>query len=242
MVGLKKDFLAFLEPFGVRMETHGFPRKPIRSTNFFQQRAPSGVIGLHLSPRYWPGEGCSINFRCAVSIEAVQSLLVHTELYAWDGGLTWSFGIDLSELRPDSKFETSSYDLSVNPPTHELESVAEQVFQDFHRYGWPFLQRYGSEEGALELTLRTDRIAELCFLDPIKPLAGIILAKKLGKRNAIPKLLKAARKRFYGYAKHGNPEPRDLFRKLVLQLGLLSESELVDFDRGFLHAIFNKIN
>lgn len=240
MVSLRKDYLAFLEPFGTKMETLGFPRKLTRSTKFFQQKTASGVIGLHVNPRYWPGEGCTISFRCAVSLDTVQNLLVQTELYVSDGSLTWTFGVDLGELRPSGQYEYSSYELSKGPPDSEIEMFAEKVFGDFIQYGWPFLQNHGSEEGALNLTLRTDRIAELCFLDPHKPLAGIILAKKLGRDDVIPKLLQNARKRFGRYAKFGNPEPRDQFRRLVLQLGLLSEDELRDYDQSFLEGLFTR--
>jgi hypothetical protein len=98
MAKMKDHCDMFLTALGARLVTLGFPEKIIRKTLFFQQSTEAGYVGIHVNPIYRPN---SIDFslRCAVSITSVQELLVHTELYNWDGGLTWTCGAFLKQMR-----------------------------------------------------------------------------------------------------------------------------------------------
>ncbi|CAN5561625.1 hypothetical protein BH10PSE7_BH10PSE7_30150 [soil metagenome] len=210
------------------------------------------MVGFHINRLYNPNS-VEILVRCAVSIKAVQDILIHTDLYNYSGGLTWSFGCYLSKLKeeynpppripsftlPDGSIQsnlddvlfsmetygTGSYCITTTSSFREIERIAGEAFEDIERFGWPFLDRYSTEEGALELTLRDDDLANLCFLDPRKALTGLILAKKLNRLDVVPRIFALADKRLEGFAQHGNPEPRERFDRLLRQLGLNSMRE-----------------
>jgi hypothetical protein len=205
------------------------------------------MIGIHINRLYYPGR-VEILIRCAISIKAVQDVLVQTELYNSDGGLTWSFGCYLNKLKeehnpiplipyvtlPDGNIQsnlddvlfsmetygTGSYEFTATASFREIEEVAGYAFEDIERFGWPFLEKYSSEEGALEFTLRDDDLANLCFLDPAKPLTGLILAQKLNRFDVIPRMFEVADERLRGFARRGNPDPLERFDRVLNQTGL----------------------
>ncbi len=251
MSSLKKEFLRFADKLGLRLEGLGFSSKIIKSTNFYHKKTPYGLVGIHLNPGFYPTEGMSVNVSCAVSISSVQKILVNTELYEWDGGVTWTFGIDLSELRNEGRvtpqipvvqgdngeltsklsdvlshleqYGSSGYDLDLNNTPQELEDFADRIWIDIQKYGWPFLQRYGSATGALELTMRDDDVSNLCFLNPQKALTALILARELGRDDIVPEIVHSAMRKFNSYEENGNAEPKDTFQKLVVELGLVNK-------------------
>jgi hypothetical protein len=78
-----------------------------------------------------------------------------------------------------------------------------------------------TEADILQLSLQTDELAELCFLDPRKPLTGLILARKLGRKDLFPVLIENANERYDSAASYGNPALREQFRRIGRQLDLL---------------------
>jgi len=246
----KQQFEIFLSDFGSMMPSLGYHDKLIRKTYFFQKEMPDGYVGLHLNRRYRAGLEVNIYPRVAVSLRCVQEILVKTELYIPDSrGLTWSFGIDLMRLRDEGKripptrfrklrdgswqcdishlyeiqekYGKDNFEVPESARADEVKRLAEDAFELFRTYGEPFLMRYGSEEGALDLTLRTDDVAELCFLDPRKPLTGLILARKLDRPHAKELLLANARKRYAYFASNGNPRISEQFERMARDLDLI---------------------
>jgi hypothetical protein len=249
MAKMKDHCDLFLAALGARLSTLGFPAKIIRKTLFFQQSTEAGYVGIHVNPIYRPN---SIDFSlsCAVSVTSVQELLVHTELYSWDRGLTWTCGALLKQMRHIAGLVPafpSWYDLDgkyhfdkekvvahvdkygsddgfvVSTDTEEQIALrADVTFGYINEVSWPFLQKYGmTEADMLQLTLQTDELAELCFLDPRKPLTGLILARKLGRRDLFPVLIENANERYDSSARHGNPALREQFKRIGRQLDLL---------------------
>jgi hypothetical protein len=256
---LKDQLEYFLAALGNRMVELGFPAKLSRKTYFFQQKTPAGFIGVHINDRLFPAVEGYVTVKAAASIKTVQDILVRTELYAPVSGLTWTFGCHLYDLRnegkfipnipsirhPDGTIESKISDVLAHTrrygsPRYEftemdsratIAALAQEVFGHVKEFAWPFLQMYGSEEGALALTLRTDDLAESCFLDPEKPLTGLILARHLGRADAVPKLFANARKRYAGFAAHGNPEPSERFERLARELGFVCPPDRPAFSR-----------
>lgn len=249
MVSLKLEKQKFCVFFGQRMTELGFPATIVKRTNFFQQKTEAGFIGIHVN-FVNRGDGLDIILRSAASITAVQQLLVHTELYVWDGTLTWTFGIGLRQVRekvekiplipmkimPDGsgrfrnedvwahieKYGTYEAFVPAGAEDTMIEAQADLAFDRVKKYGWPLLNTHGmTEPAALELILRTDEIAELCFLEPNKALAGLILAKNLENGTAKATILKNARKKFAMYRANGNPDISDKFERIAFRLGLI---------------------
>ncbi len=249
MASLKNEKLKFCAAFGMRMTALGFPAAIVKSTNFYQQKTEAGVVGIHVNPVY-SEDGLDVILRAAASLTAVQNLLVHTELYSWDGSLTWTFGIGLRQVRervekippipikimPDGsgsfrdedvwthidKYGTYEAFVPKGADDAAIEEQADRGFQRVEKYGWPLLQSHGmTEHAALELMLRTDEIANLCFLEPNKALAGLILARKLNNLRAKALIVERARKKFAMYRLHGNPDISDKFERIAAKLDLI---------------------
>jgi hypothetical protein len=249
VVKLKNEKLKFYSAFGERLTRLGFSAKVVKRTNFFQQETEAGMVGIHVNPVYRE-DGIDIILSGAASISAVQEILVQTELYAWDGGLTWTFGIGLRQVReklekippipmkymPDGsarfrnedvwahidKYGTYEAFVPAGADDSVIDAQADLAFERVRKYGWPLLLAHGmTESTALELMLRTDEIAELCFLEPNKALAGLILARKLDNPRAKSVILKNARKKFAMYRANGNPDISDKFEKIASEFDLI---------------------
>ena len=103
-----------------------------------------------------------------------------------------------------------------------IEFVAERIFARISQFGWPLLQTFGrTEETFLDLILRRDRVTELLFLGPVKPLAGLILAQRLDRPDARKQILDDAKAKFEGYTKYGSTDIGDQFVRISTQLGRL---------------------
>jgi hypothetical protein len=255
----KERFKPFTAALGKRLVKHGFAEKFVIKDYSFRQKTASGQIAIFLNPIYRHDEDYSVHFSAAVSNTIVQSLLVHTELYEWDGGLTWSCGADIYSIRTQQgltkiakSWEDSSgrvcFDLDdvdrlskeqevwigLDPSPGEYERLADQAYGYIERWALPFLHQYGfADEALLELCLRNDEYSKLFFLEPCKPLTGMILARHLGRLDAIPILVEQARKDYGVFASLGNPDPIERFERLALKLGFSPNvEEKGEEDRG----------
>lgn len=237
----------FKSQFAQRATALGFPGRMGVRNLWLKRKVKDGVVGLFMNDvsRFGSKE---IIFQCAGSISYVQAILEKTELYRPDGGLTWTFGIALTRLRdegkvipplpsyrmPDGKIQYRLEDLLAHEAKYGwhrmdilpedtpemIERRVEDAFGVFETYGWPFLERYGSEEGALELTLRGDDLAEICILRPKGPLVGLLLARKLGRPDARERLLEMAYERYERYASYGNGHILAQFERVMKALDL----------------------
>jgi len=242
----------FFSEIGTRLARLGFPEKINKRYFLFKKPTPIGSVGLFVFPE---NRIDSIDFRlqCAVSVSSVQEQLLKTELFVDTGGLTWTCGALLKEMRryqghendvpswkgADGKiyldmqrlaevrdeFGTDDGYIRADDTDDLISQSVDKVFERFSKYGWPTLEQHGnSEEAFLNLTLRTDKVAELMFLDPVKPLAGLILAKRLGRDNARSTLLRNAKSRYKSAAKYGNPDLLEQFYRIGKVLGLVDKT------------------
>jgi len=175
----------------------------------------------------------SVGVGTGVSIDAIEDIKAKiVERYC--SPARWTFGIDAWEIESDIKkippvrsFFNDKGQFCIRPQdlwAHEkkygareldfLESDEElfsmncsRLIERILRFGIPFVTKYGTLQGALELSLRNDRIAELCFLDPNKPLTGIIAAFLLGRRDRIEELHRNALSSYEKYKSLGNEIP-----------------------------------
>jgi hypothetical protein len=249
MASLKPLFNTFIEALGVRLASLGFPPKLIRRTLFFQMETQAGYVGVHVNPIYRQPIGIDFSLTVGASISSVQEILEKTELYDDPSGLTWTFGILLSNLvkdagaapKVDGRFlEHGGYQLngeqlmakieeygtddgyvSIFDDAVRIDQVANRTFGYVRDYGWPLLKDNAfTEEQAFAYSLRTDKIADLCFpIPPKKPLTSLILARKLGHHDMIPIIVESTRTDYEGYAKLGNPKPLERFERVAKSLG-----------------------
>jgi hypothetical protein len=234
---LARSFELLTQSFGQKLTNLGFDREYSKKSGFYLLDFKDGLCGIHVAERYFATDACHFNVRCAVTLHCVQNILTKTELYGTGRGRTWSYGIDLAHLcfedrkhfrnlRGHNLFNQMHFEFYANSTPDDIATLVEDVYADVAKYGWPFLERYGSLRGSLELTLRDDHISNLCFLDPHKALTGLILARELGLTHYGDEILRQASKRFLGFEQHGNSEPKERFCRLVLQLGLVEENNL----------------
>lgn len=238
---LRKKFYALM---GEKLARLGLPAKADGHL-FFKNKTELGYIGVHLSP-ITRRDGLDFVVRCAISAASVQMLNEKTELYDSPTGLSWTCGALLKEIwrLSGGKYEIPS---DVNAESEmaflhwklaehgsddgfiglqdsdaRIEFVAERIFARISQFGWPLLQTFGqTEETFLDLILRSDRVTELLFLGPVKPLAGLILAQRLDRPEARKQILDDAQRKFEGYAKHGSTDIHDQFVRIATQLALL---------------------
>jgi hypothetical protein len=241
----KERFKPFVAALGKRLVRHGFPEKFVMKDYSFKQKTEPGQIAIFLNPIYRHDDDYSVHFSAAISNSIVQSSLVHTELYEWDGGLTWTCGAELYTIRTQQgltkiakSWEDSSgrvyFDLAdvdrlskeqevwigLDPSPDDYERLADQAYGYIERWALPFFDQYGfSNEALLDLCLRNDEYSKLFFLEPSKPLTGMILARHLGRLDVIPTLVEQARYDYGVFASLGNPDPIEKFERIALKLG-----------------------
>lgn len=237
----------FKTRFAQRAAKFGFPGHMGVRNLWLKRKVKDGVVGLFMNDVSRHGSK-EVIFHCASSISYVQTILEKTEIYRPDGGLTWTFGILLRHLRDEgkvvpsipsrrlpsgniqylpedvfaheAKFGWSRIDIFAEDTPEIIDQRVEDAFGVFETYGWPFLDHYGSEEGALNLALRTDDLAEICFLPPKKPLVGLLLAQKLRRADARDRLFEMAYERYKRYASYGNGHVLAQFERVVKALDL----------------------
>lgn len=241
----RERFKPFVETLGRRMTRLNFPEKFALKNYCFKQKTEAGYVGIFVIPNARGGGEYSVSLRAAISNTIVQHFLVKTELYDWDGGLTWSCGVDLDNLQmqmgafkklklwPDKWYSASSrlaridreakqqqvwIDIDVGPK--DYERLADQAYSIIEGWGWPALKQYGfSDATLLEFCLRNDEYSKLFFLEPDKPLTGMILARHFGKPDAVSILIDQARRDYGVFASLGNQEPIERFERVAKALG-----------------------
>lgn len=241
----KERFRPFAAGFGKRLAELGFPEKITLSNYCYKVKTSFGYIGLFAIPNYRSGDSYSVSLSCAVSHEIVQNILVKTELYHWSGGLTWTCGADLRTIRNEAGairhadswtdaegrvfFDLEQLDvlsrqqdvwIDPEPSAADYEYVCDLAWNIVKGWAWPFFQDYAlSDEALLKLCIRNDSYSKLFFLEPRKPLTGMILARHLGEEERIPELVEQARTDYGLFALRGNRDPIDKFMRIAAEIG-----------------------
>lgn len=236
----------FFAALGNALTQYGFPAKMAPRTYNYVQETPCGHIGIFVNPiRH--GDEIQFSLRCGISIRSIQEVLVKTELYVKDArGLTWTCGLLLDNLEKykdwifplgpvrgallsvglgPRKGAFKGYDDAYMSVTADDVTVAHHVdrlIKLIDAYCWPFLKAYGfSESDFLMLCQRNDDFADVCFTRlEQQVLAGLILAEKLGREDAVVAIKNLAKSKGGYYARNGNPRPLEVIRRAGGELGL----------------------
>lgn len=227
---LKPNKDLFQTAFGEGLLRFGFPAKIHRKTNCFVQTTEIGAVGVFVIPHthHAPqGNNAAVSVSIACSIKAVQEVLEKTELYVHDGGLTWTFGIDVSTLRDEKRgiiaklrkqFVNSWYEFDASSRETYVKDMAHLALVHFEQFGWPFLEATSmSKENALRLMLQNNIITSHAFMTKSdQSLAAIVLAQDMGRRDLISQILIQTRE---WYARVDNDYDAQKFERVAKSLG-----------------------
>ena len=237
----------FLSGLGQALVRHGFPltKKALRYD--FVQPTAAGLIGIFAQPiRH--GDEIRFSLRTGVRIDRVQQVMEQTELFAPEArGETWSCGIMLENLekyqdwiaplgpvrarlalvglgpRKGGYVGHDEEYMNVAAGDDVIKSQVDRVMRQIDALVMPFLRRYGqTEEAFLDLCLRDDDFADLCWLTfDRKILSGLVVARCLGRDDAIRQLKQIALRKGGYYARNGNPVPLERIERIGGALGLI---------------------
>ncbi len=230
-MNMKDDrFLLLVEKMHDVLQESGFPSKFRKADMAFVCKEKEFTHAIFLISRF-ERDFFSISVRCAVRIELVEQVKLKIG-GIYTGQNRWTFGIDLWEIEsemqsiPDVPFAydklgrffirfrdlvahereygAREVDFFVSDDTNIFDKKCEMVMKRSTSYGLPFLSEYGNINSVYKLCERTDRIAELCFIDPNKPVVGIIAASIADRNDIIEKIHSNALQLYGKYKENGN--------------------------------------
>ncbi len=229
---LQPNFDLFCKDLGQLLAKFGFPPKIRKANSCFMQTTNAGVIGIFVLKRFHPDGEAWVEIRVAARNDYVEENLKSINYYNSKIKLTWTFGIELSEIRDENrsfldkyrkKFTSPYYKLWYDTVPGDIRILAGEAFGHIEKYGWPYLRDNAlTDADALRFLMRTDRIAELSVLHRAeKSIAALLLARKTGNENLMPEILAEARQKLAQFAAAGNTREGELFEQLARQLNLL---------------------